>query len=91
MMPLARNGIVVILMLNFIAIWGEYLLASTLVTDDSLHTLTVALSAATAGVGSWDWPDVAAVYMIMILPPVVLFIFVQRWFMAGLTEGAVKH
>jgi ABC-type glycerol-3-phosphate transport system permease component len=90
MLPLARNGITVILMLNFIAIWGEFLLASTLNTDDSVHTLTVAMSQATAGVGAWEWPDIAAVYMVMILPPIVLFIFVQRWFMSGLTEGAVK-
>jgi ABC-type glycerol-3-phosphate transport system permease component len=90
MLPLARNGITVILMLNFIAIWGEFLLASTLNTDDSVHTLTVAMSQATAGVGAWEWPDIAAVYMVMILPPIVLFTFVQRWFMSGLTEGAVK-
>jgi ABC-type glycerol-3-phosphate transport system permease component len=91
MLPLARNGVVVIFMLNFIAIWGEYLLVSVIINDDSLRTLTFAMASATAGVGAWDWPQIAAIYMVMIAPPVVLFAFLQRWFMAGLTEGAVKH
>lgn len=90
MMPLARNGIIVVLMLNFIAIWGEYLLASTLIQNPDTWTLTVAMAQATAGVGAWEWPDIAAVYMCMVLPPILLFILVQRWFMAGLAEGALK-
>lgn len=90
MLPLARNGVIVVLMLNFIAIWGEYLLASTLTTSDSARTLTIAMAQATAGMGSWEWPYIAAVYMCMVVPPILLFIALQRWFMAGLTEGALK-
>jgi ABC-type glycerol-3-phosphate transport system permease component len=90
MLPLARNGVVVVVMLNFIAIWGEFLLARTLTTSDDARTLTVAMAQATAGVGAWEWPDIAAVYMYMVVPPILLFIVVQRWFMRGLTEGALK-
>jgi ABC-type glycerol-3-phosphate transport system permease component len=90
MLPLARNGFIVVLMLNFIAIWGEYLLASTLIQNADMWTLTEAMAQATAGVGAWEWPYIAAVYMCMVVPPIFLFIVVQRWFMAGLAEGALK-
>jgi ABC-type glycerol-3-phosphate transport system permease component len=90
MLPLVRNGVIVVLITNFIAAWGEWLLANTLTNDQDKRTLTVVLAAANAGFGQWQWPDIAAMYVIAILPGLVAFAFAQRWYMRGLQEGALK-
>jgi ABC-type glycerol-3-phosphate transport system permease component len=90
MLPLVRNGIVVVLITNFIAAWGEWLLANTLTNDQDKRTFPVVLAGAFGGMGQWQWPNIAAVYVVGILPGLIAFAFVQRWYMRGLQEGALK-
>jgi ABC-type glycerol-3-phosphate transport system permease component len=90
MLPLVRNGVIVVLITNFIAAWGEWLLANTLTNDQEQRTLTVVIASANAGFGQLVWPDIAAIYVVAILPGLLAFIVVQRWYMRGLQEGALK-
>jgi ABC-type glycerol-3-phosphate transport system permease component len=90
MLPLVRNGVIVVMITNFIAAWGEWLLANTLLNDQDKRTLTVVLAAANAGFGQWSWPNIAAIYVVCILPALLAFLLVQRWYMRGLQEGALK-
>ncbi len=90
MLPLVRNGVIVVLMTNFIAAWGEWLLANTLTNDQDKRTLTVVMASADAGFGQWVWPNIAAMYVVAIVPGLIAFAFVQRWYMRGLQEGALK-
>ena len=89
-LPLVRNGIVVVVIVNFVAAWGEYLLALTLMNDQSRRTLPVVIANATGGMGAWKWPNVAAVYVMAVVPGLVAFGISQRWYMKGLQEGAMK-
>ncbi len=50
-LPMVRNGLVVIFIVNFVAAWGEYLLCVTLVDDEAKRTMPVVLAAAQAGQG----------------------------------------
>jgi ABC-type glycerol-3-phosphate transport system permease component len=90
MVPMVKNGIVVVIIVNFVTAWGEYLLAKTLNTNQSAQTLPVMLSMATGGMGAWVWPRLAAVYIMAITPGLIAFGFAQRWYIKGLTEGALK-
>lgn len=90
MLPMVKNGIVVVIIVNFVTAWGEYLLAKTLNTNQSAQTLPVMLSMATGGMGAWVWPRLAAVYVMAITPGLIAFAFAQRWYMKGLQEGALK-
>ncbi|MDQ6672037.1 MAG: carbohydrate ABC transporter permease [Chloroflexota bacterium] len=90
MMPLVRNGIVVVIMVNFVTAWGEYLLAFTLTNDQEARTMPVVLATALGGMGQWAWPRIAAVYIMVITPGIAAFAVSQRWFMKGLTEGALR-
>ena len=90
-LPLCVNGLIVVGMLNFIAMWGEFLLAYTLTSTPAARTLTVGMAEATAGTGVWEWPRIAAVYSVMIIPPIILFITLQKWFMKGITAGALRQ
>lgn len=89
-LPLVRNGIVVVIIVNFVAAWGEYLLALTLMNDQDKRTLPVFLGSAGAGVGGLLWPRMAALYIIAIIPALLTFAIAQRWYMKGLQEGALK-
>jgi ABC-type glycerol-3-phosphate transport system permease component len=90
MLPLVKNGIVVLIIVNFVTAWGEYLLAITLTNDQVVRTVPVVLAGAFSGLGEWDWPRIAAVYVVVITPGIVAFAFAQRWYMRGLLEGALK-
>jgi ABC-type glycerol-3-phosphate transport system permease component len=90
MLPIVRNGIVVVVIINFVAAWGEYLLASRLMNEQSQWTLPVVLASASGGVGAWAWPRLAAVYIMAIAPGLLFFAVTQRWYMKGLQEGALK-
>ena len=90
MIPLVRNGIVVVIIINFVTAWGEYLLASTLIADQSARTMPVVLATAAGGMGAWIWPRLAAAYVMTLIPALLAFAFAQRWYMRGLQEGALK-
>jgi len=90
MLPLVRNGIVVVIIVNFVAAWGEYLLALTLMNDEARRTLPVFIASNAGGVGAFLWPRTAALYIIAIVPALITFAIAQRWFMKGLQEGALK-
>ena len=89
-LPLAKNGIVVVIIVNFVTAWGEYLLCSTLTNDQAVRTMPVVLAAAQGGMGQWAWPRIAAVYVIVVLPGIIAFAFAQKLFFKGLMEGALK-
>lgn len=89
-MPLITNGIVVIIIVNFVSAWGEYLLAATLTNDQIVRTMPVVLASASGGMGQWAWPRIAAVYVIVVTPGIIAFALAQRLFFRGLMEGALK-
>ena len=89
-LPLVRNGLVVVIIVNFVTAWGEYLLCTTLTNDQDVRTMPVVLAAAQGGMGQWAWPRIAAVYVIVVTPGIIAFAFAQRLFFKGLMEGVLK-
>ena len=55
-LPLVRNGLVVVIIVNFVTAWGEYLLCTTLTNDQVVRTMPVVLAGAQGGMGQWAWP-----------------------------------
>jgi len=89
-LPMARNGLVVVFIVNFVTAWGEFLLCTTLTNDQAARTMPVVLAGAQGGLGQWSWPNLAAVYVIVVLPGIIAFTFAQRLFFKGMMEGVVK-
>ena len=87
--PLAAPGIASIAIFCFIISWTEYMFASVLISGDDLRTLPVGL-AAIVGQYQIDWGFLLAGATLASLPVIVLFIFVGKYFVSGLTEGAIK-
>ena len=48
------------------------------------------VAAAQGGQGQWSWPNLAAVYVIVVTPGILAFTFAQKLFFKGLLEGALK-
>lgn len=89
MLPLAAPGVVTIAILQMLAIWNELLFASALLPNEATRPLQ---PAATALIGQYgtDYPGLTAVMTLSALPMVLAYLFFQKWFVAGLTAGAVK-
>lgn len=89
MLPLAAPAVSTVAVFSFLGAWDEYVLALNFLTDESLRTLPVAL-ANFRGVNSTNWGLVFAGSLVSVVPTVLLFIFFQRYFIQGLTSGAVR-
>lgn len=90
MLPLVRNGMVVVVIVNFVAAWGEFLLARFFTSGKDYWTLPVFISTTQGGNGAWHWPKIAALYILAIMPGLILFSLTQKYYMKGLQEGALK-
>ena len=100
-LPLASGGMVVIATLSFIGVWADYITTYTLVDRDEQMTISVginkilatsyeaALSPRFRGQFAGEAADATAL-VFAALPVVVFYAALQRWFMKGLTEGAIK-
>jgi ABC-type glycerol-3-phosphate transport system permease component len=89
-LPMVRNGLVVIFIVNFVTAWGEFLLCTTLTNDQEARTMPVVLAGAQGGLGQWSWPALAAVYVLVVIPGILAFAFAQKLFFKGLMEGVAK-
>jgi ABC-type glycerol-3-phosphate transport system permease component len=94
--PLVRGGIAVVAIWEFIYVWGEYLITLTMLDFPELETMALAVtklqgwgahftSSILAGYGVES-----AAYVVAMLPVILIFIFLQRWFVQGLSEGILK-
>ena len=88
-LPLASPGIASIAIFCFIISWTEYMFASILISGDDMRTMPVGL-ASIVGQYQIDWGFLLAGATIASLPVIILFIFVGKYFVSGLTDGAIK-
>ena len=89
LLPLIMPGVGAVAVFAFVASWTEYVFASVLILSDDRRTVPVGF-AGIIGQYQIDWGLLLAGASLAILPVVALFAFIGRWFVSGLTEGAVK-
>lgn len=88
--PLAVPGMVSIAIYGFVWSWNDLLYSMTLVTDTAKRTLASGLVMTYLGEASTNWGSMMAASVVSAIPVTIVFIFLQRYFIAGLTSGAVK-
>ncbi len=90
-LPLAAPGIVTALIFTFISAWNEFLVALTLSLGESPthQPLTVAINNY-IGEYTVDWGHLFAAGLVATVPVIILFAFIERRVVSGLTAGAVK-
>lgn len=91
LLRLVLPGIVTIAIYAFINSWNEFLAALIFMTDQDNFTLPIFLSNVRSGLyGQIDWGALQAGVTVSIIPSVLIFLLLQRYYMNGLMGGAVK-
>jgi len=91
MLPIAVPGIVSTALLTFFSAWNDFFATLILITDQSLYTLPVSLNILSSGQNNAvDWGLMQTGVAVTVLPCVVLYLLLQRYYVAGLISGAVK-
>ena len=88
--PLSIPGIVSTSVYSFILAWNEYLFALTLTKSTSMRTVPVGI-AMMKGQHAFQWNQIMAMSFAGSLPILILFLFLQNYFLSGMTAGAVKE
>ncbi|SFN62323.1 carbohydrate ABC transporter permease [Mycetocola miduiensis] len=88
-LPLMRPGLIMAATLTFVSAWGEFVFGLTLATSDDMQPITVVLNRFVAQFGT-QWGNLMAVSTIVAIPIILIFIFLQKYVVAGLSEGGVK-
>ena len=88
-LPLAKPAVAVTALFSFMTSWNEFILAATFMDKESMYTAPIGLRFFVGGF-SQQWGYFAAGSIIVAIPVVVLFMFLQKYLVSGLTAGAVK-
>ena len=89
-LPLAAPAIASVSIFNFLTAWEEYPWANTVINDNELRTLPIAIAGFFGQHQFTQWGYVFAMSVMTLIPVVLVFITCQRFFVQGLTAGGVK-
>jgi multiple sugar transport system permease protein len=89
MLPIARPGVIVIAVFAFLFAWGDLIYANTFMNQPNLMPMTAGIYNFIGQYGV-SWNRVMAFGALTVFPVVMIFIFMQKYIISGLTSGAVK-
>ena len=88
-LPIVRPGILTLAILTGLFAWNEFLFAATFMQEKTAQTGIVAFFTL-SGQYTSDWGEIMAGAMILVAPIIALFLFLQRYFVEGMSSGSVK-
>ena len=88
-LPLTIPCVAVVAFFNFMAAWNEFMMAYTFLQSDANLTLAVGIQRYVNQFGA-DWQYLTAAAVLITLPVLIIFMWVQRYLVTGLTGGSVK-
>jgi len=92
MLPLGQAGIITTAICNFVSLWNEFLFALVLLNSDKKFTLSIRLYGLQASMNHLgDWASLFAGFVIVIIPTLVIYLFLSRRLIEGITLGSVKE
>ena len=89
LIPMVKPSLAVLAIFTFIGSWGEFLWPSIVLTKESMYTLPVGVNNL-QGMFSSNWRFIAAGSILATIPILIFFLAMQRYFISGENEGAVK-
>ncbi len=89
-LPLSKSALITLAIFTFIGVWNDFLWPLIVMTDSTMYTLPVAL-ANLMGEHTQDTELMMAGSVVTILPIVLLFAFVQRYYISGILIGSLKE
>ncbi len=88
--PLLKNAIITVLVLQFFFKWNDLIFSMTFVSDTKLKTIQTGLLYFTDEFGSKNWGAIFASVSLSVFPLLFLYLFLNKTIMEGMTAGAVK-
>lgn len=89
LVPVSIPGLVSVGMYTFMQAWNEYLFALALTQTADMRTVPIGINML-MGQHTYDWSQMMAMSFLGSLPVLLLFVFFQKYFIAGMSSGAVK-
>jgi multiple sugar transport system permease protein len=90
-LPLVLPGMVTVALFAFIMSWNEFIAALIFMSRESNFTVPVMLTGVSSGsFGTVDWGALQAGVIVSIVPCLVIYVLLQRYYVSGLLSGAVK-
>ncbi len=89
LLPMVKPSLAVLAIFTFIGSWGEFLWPSIVLTKESMYTLPVGVNNL-QGMFSSNWRFIAAGSILSTIPILIFFLCMQRYFISGENDGAIK-
>jgi multiple sugar transport system permease protein len=89
-LPLVGPGVIAVGMYSFLNAWNNLLFALSLTSSQDMRTIPPGFLLTYVGEFQYQWADAMAGSVMVSLPMIVVFIFLQRYLVRGMTAGAVK-
>lgn len=89
LVPISVPGLVSVGVYTFMIAWNEFLFALTLTRTEDMRTVPIGIQLL-MGQHSYEWNEMMAMSILGCIPVLLLFLFFQRFFIGGMTAGAVK-
>ena len=92
MVPLVRPGLITVGLFAFFNAWNEFFAALILMSDQEHYTLPIALTLVQSSsfLGSIDWGLLQSSVVVSMVPSIIVYVVLQRYYAAGLLTGGVK-
>ncbi len=87
LLPLSAANMAALFVIVFVYGWNQYLWPLLVATDPKLDTIVIGIVKMIGGDTVTDWNRVMAAAVLALLPPVLVVVLMQKWFVKGLTEG----
>ncbi|WP_374674649.1 sn-glycerol-3-phosphate ABC transporter permease UgpE [Ideonella sp.] len=88
LLPLSRTSIAALFVIQFIYGWNQYLWPLLITTDESMYTAVIGIKRMIVGGDALtEWPLVMATAMLAMLPPALVVLLMQKWFVKGLVDA----
>ena len=89
-LPMSRPALAAVGVYTFVECWKEFFIALVMTNSQSIRTIPIGLALFRTDQPGIGWGEIMAGALTAGLPAVLVFVAMQRWFIAGLTDGAVK-
>ena len=86
LLPLSSTSIAALFVIQFIYGWNQYLWPLLVTTDESMYPVVMGIKRLIAGEAYTEWNVVMATAMLAMLPPALVVILMQKWFVKGLVD-----
>jgi len=90
MAPIVKPGFATVIIFTFVSVWGEFTFGRTLTATTNAQTLPVGITFLRDEAASWQYGTLTATIALSLIPLLIIYLSMQKYFIRGIMEGALK-